>query len=644
MALSTATVAIAGSRTTEARCQTSLNQASVSEGPMLPEHGGAVRPEGRAGTRTDGYAPLREYAAIGDGRTVALIARDGSIDWLCLPDLDSSAVFGALLDAEAGGRFSLSPLASFESSRRYLPGTNVLETTFTTDSGVVRLTDALTLPSGQLGPQRELVRSVEGVAGSVAMGWEVVSRFGFGARPTRLGDRAGVPVATRGADAVALCSWGIGEPKVLAGSMCGTFEVNVGARAIFALSASHQEPLVLPSRRDVEARLAATSAVWQHWSGSLQTGSAWPTTVMRSALALKLLVHAPSGAIAAAATTSLPEVLGGERNWDYRFCWVRDSAFVLNALLRLGCFDEADAFFWWLMQASQLTHPRLGVLYRINGGADAREHTLGLPGYRGSTPVRVGNDAAGQFQLDVYGDLLQAAWLYAEAGRPLDADIGVRLAEIADLVCEIWREPDAGLWEVRNERLHFTQSKMMCAVALDRALRLARVGSIPSRHAVRWRTEATAIRGFVDEQCWSVAKGSYVRHVGTDELDASVLLGVLFGYDDPRAEKLLATVEAVRRELSHGPFVFRYSAEDGLSGKEGAFLTCSFWLVEALALQGRRADATELMEQLVDLANDVGLFAEEVDPNTGAFLGNLPQGLTHLALIGAALSLDEGAP
>ena len=231
-----------------------------------------------------------------------------------------------------------------------------------------------------------------------------------------------------------------------------------------------------------------------------------------------------------------------------------------------------------------------------------------------------------------------------EAGRPLDADIGVRLAEIADLVCAIWREPDAGLWEVRNERLHFTQSKMMCAVALDRAVRLARIGSIPSRHVASWNTEATAIRSFVDEQCWSVPKGSYVRHVGTDELDASLLLGVLFGYDDPCDEKLLGTVEAVRRELSHGPFVFRYSAEDGLMGKEGAFLTCSFWLVEALALQGRRVEAKKLMEQLVPLANDVGLFAEELDPGTGAFLGNLPQGLTHLALIGAALSLDEGAP
>ena len=348
----------------------------------------------------------------------------------------------------------------------------------------------------------------------------------------------------------------------------------------------------------------------------------------------------PSGAIAAAATTSLPEVVGGERNWDYRFCWVRDAAFMLGALLRLGRVDEADAFFWWLMQASQLTHPHLKVLYRLDGGAQARERTLPLAGYRGSAPVRIGNGAAGQLQLDVYGDLFQAAWLYAEAGRPIDPDIGRRLAEIADLVCRIWPERDAGLWEVRSEPQHFTQSKMMCFVALDRALRLAQAGRIPSRHATRWQEEATAIRDFVEEHCWAQTMQSYVRHPNTGELDASLLLGVLFRYAEPGDPRLLGTVEAVRRELSRGPFVYRYSGEDGLAGNEGAFLTCSFWLVEALAVQGRRTEAADLMEQLVGLANDVGLFAEEVNPSTGAFLGNLPQGLTHLALIHAALAFS----
>jgi GH15 family glucan-1,4-alpha-glucosidase len=592
--------------------------------------------------RVDGYAPLRDYAAIGDGRTVALVALDGSIDWLCVPDLDSPAVFGALLDAEAGGRFELCPVSPFEVERRYLPGTNALETTFRTRTGLVRVTDAMTFPSKELSPQREVVRAVEAVAGSVSMRWRVEPRFAFGSRPTRIGRRAGVPIATQGADAMALCSWGAGESEVTARSIGGGFDAIAGKQALFVLSCSHQEPLVIPCRRDVETRLATTEAIWRDWSQALVHGTPWRDLVMRSALALKLLVHAPSGAIAAAATTSLPEVVGGERNWDYRFCWVRDSAFVLGALLRLGCVAEADAFFWWLMQASQLTHPYLQVLYRLDGGAEAHEQTLALAGYRSSVPVRVGNDAADQLQLDVYGDLFQAAWLYAEAGRPIDADIGRRLAEMANLVCRIWPERDSGLWEVRNGLQHFTQSKMMCFVALDRALRLARAGRIPSRQAALWRREANAIRSFVDKHCWSTAKGSYVRHAGSEELDASVLLGVLLRYADPGDSRMLDTVEAVHRELSRGPFVYRYSGEDGLAGREGAFLTCSFWLAEALAVQGRRAEAADLMNELISLANDVGLFAEEVDPATGAFLGNLPQGLTHLALIHAALAFVEG--
>ncbi len=591
--------------------------------------------------RVDGYAPLRDYALIGDGRTVALVALDGSIDWLCLPDLDSPAAFGELLDARSGGQFAVRPVSEFEVERRYLPGTNVLETTFHTRTGVVRVVDAMTIPGADLSPQREVVRIVEAVSGSIPMQWHLEPRINFGSGRTHFGLRAGVPVATHGATALALCSWGAGQPEVKADSIGGHFEATVGGRAILALSVAHQEPLVLPCRGDVESRLLTTEAMWLRWSEGLGGGTRWRDAVVRSSLALKLLVYAPSGAIAAAATTSLPEVVGGERNWDYRFCWVRDAAFMLGALLRLGCVAEADAFFWWLMQASQRTHPRLQVLYRLDGGTEAGERTLPLAGYRRSSPVRVGNGAAKQIQLDVYGDLFQAAWLYAEAGRPIDPDIGHRLAEMADLVCDIWTEPDAGLWEVRSNPQHFTQSKMMCFVALDRALKLARAGRIPSRHAPAWQVQAGAIRDFVEENCWSDSKRSYVRYAGTGELDASLLLGVLFRYSSPDDQRLRGTVEAVRRELSHGPFVYRYSGEDGLSGEEGAFLTCSFWLVEALAVQGRRDEAQELMARLVGLANDVGLFAEEVDPATGAFLGNLPQGLTHLALIHAALAFPE---
>ena len=427
-----------------------------------------------------GYVPIGDYAAIGDGRTVALIARDGSIDWLCLPDLDSPSVFAAVLDADRGGRFALQPEIPAEVRRRYLPDTNVLETTFTTAQGVVQITDAMALPGRELGPTRELIRRVDCLAGQVPMRWHVTPAFGYGAARPGLGRRGRFPVAVAGPDALAVCSWDAGEAQIDEEAIFGRFEARASSSALIALCAAHQEPLVFPSRDGVERRLEATTAYWRRWAAHRAYDGPWRDAVIRSALALKLLFHAPSGAIAAAATASLPEEIGGERNWDYRFCWVRDSAFTLEALLHLGCPGEAEAFFWWLLHASQLTHPHLQVLYRLDGGERASERTLELDGYRGSRPVRVGNDAAAQTQLDIYGDLLQTALIYVEAGGRLDRETGRRLAGIADLICRIWRQPDSGIWEVRSEPVQFTHSKMMCWVALDRALRLCETGHVPS--------------------------------------------------------------------------------------------------------------------------------------------------------------------
>jgi GH15 family glucan-1,4-alpha-glucosidase len=587
--------------------------------------------------RRGAYAAIRDYAAIGDGRTVALVALDGAIDWLCLPNLDSPSAFGALVDAERGGSFVLRPAVPFDSARRYLPGTNVLETTFTTATGVVRVTDALTLPAHGLSPYREVARRVEPLAGRVPMEWLVEPRFGYAGVRTSRDRRAGVPVATYGRDALAVCSWGAGDAGWDGGAVSGSFTAE-GEQSLLALSAAYQEPLVLPSRRDVEERLAATARSWQDWAGGREYDGPWREAVVRSALALKLLVFAPSGAIAAAATTSLPEEIGGERNWDYRFTWPRDAAFTLDALVELGCGREAEAFFWWLMHASQLTHPRLNVLYRLDGGVESEERSLPLAGYRDSRPVRVGNGASGQTQLDVYGEVLQAVARFAEFNRGLDGDHGGRAAGFADFVSDGWARPDAGIWEVRDEPKHYTQSKMMCAVALASACDLHDRGVVRGGDVARWRRERQRIREFVEEECYSERLRSYVRTAEGEDVDASLLLGVLAGYDEPRSRRLVGTVDAVARSLREGPFVHRYRTDDGLSGTEGAFLACSFWLADAYARQGRLDEGATLMDELVGLANDVGLYAEEIDPASGEFLGNFPQGLTHLALINAACS------
>ncbi len=588
------------------------------------------------------YRPIREYAAIGDGRTVALIASDATIDWLCLPDLDSPTVFAAVLDADRGGSFELCPEVSYEARHRYVPDTNVLETIFSTATGAVRVTDAMTLPGRRLAPLRELARRVEGLSGRVPMRWRVTPRFGYGSSRTRIERRGSVPVATAPGVAVAVCAWGVGPAEETAGTIHGRFEIGAGERACFALAAAHGEPLVLPARRDVEQRLDDTEEFWRKWAGALTYDGPWRDEVVRSALALKLLVYSPSGAIAAAPTASLPETIGGVRNWDYRFSWIRDSAFTLESLLQLGAHTEAHSFFWWFMHATRLTHPRLRVLYRLDGGAHTAEGVLDLEGYRGSRPVRVGNAAGTQLQLDTYGSIVDAAFGYARQGYGLDRDTGRQLAEIADFVCAEWRQPDAGIWEVRSESRHFTQSKAMCWVALDRAITLAASAQIPASGIERWRRARDEIEHFIEERCWSEREGSYTRFAGSDEVDASLLTVAIMRYGDPRRPRMQSTIDAVRRHLGHGPLVRRYKGEDGLPGVEGAFVTCSFWLAEALAIAGRQEEAERLMEKLLPLANDVGLYAEEMDPDTHEFLGNFPQSLVHLSLISAAVACAGG--
>jgi GH15 family glucan-1,4-alpha-glucosidase len=592
--------------------------------------------------RQDGYAPIRDYAVIGDGRTAALVALDGSIDWLCLPNVDSGSVFGRILDARRGGSFELQPDEPFESKRRYQDGSNVLETTFRTSSGVVRVTDAMTLVGERLAPTREVVRKIEGLTGRVPMRWRVEPRFDFARERTRVERRAGRPFAVARQDAFALGSWEAGEPQLSDDAIEGRFVAEAGTSALLDLAATHQEPAVLPCRDDVERRLERTVRFWPSWSARARYDGPWRDAVNRSVLALKLCVFSPSGAIVAAPTTSLPEWIGAGRNWDYRFTWLRDASFALDALLRLGYEDEAASFFWWFMHASRLTHPRLQILYRVDGGHRAVESEVSdLEGYRTSPPVRIGNGAADQVQLDVYGDVLDSIWRFVCSGETLDRGTAKEVVKIADYVVEIWRGPDSGIWEVRSEPTHYVHSKAMCWVALDRACKLAERGAIPAAHRARWRSEADAIREFVDSNGYDSERNSYMRATTLPELDASLLTLAIFDYHEATDERLLGTIDAVRRELADGPLVRRYRGTDGLSDEEGAFVTCSFWLADALSRCGRISEAEQLFDDLVGLANDVGLYAEEIRPSDGAFLGNFPQALVHLALVNAAASFTE---
>jgi GH15 family glucan-1,4-alpha-glucosidase len=591
----------------------------------------------REATRTDGYAPIRDYAVIGNKRTAALVALDGSIDWLCLPTLGSPSTFGALLDSGRGGRFALAPVEPFEAHRRYVPNTNVLQTTFVTGTGTVRVTDALSRPIARPLLWNQVIRRVDGLAGTVPMTWSVEPGFGYATAPARIARSAGTPLLMHGPDVLAVQSYGAGDAEPADAAVSGRFSASAGSVAVLALGAFHDEPLALSRREHLLASLDATCERWRRWVAGVEYDGPWADAVRRSALALDLLADDESGAIAAAATMGLPERIGGQRNYDYRYAWLRDANLTLEAMLALGSRDQVHVSLGWLLRTIRRTHPRLRPMYRLDGDPRLPVETLSLDGYRGSRPVVVGNSAQDQLQLGNYGDVFDMAYHYVEDGHALAPEQARRLAEATDFLCRTWSLPDASIWELPDAR-DYTQSKLAAWITLDRAATLADQGQLPG-DAARWRRVRDRVAAFVQGRCWSDRAGAYARAAGSDELDAAVLLAARGAWLREQPERFAGTLAAIRRELgAGGALLYRYS---GMREQEGAFLACSFWLADALARAGRVDEAAEAMDGLVALGNDVGLFAEEIDPRSGAFLGNLPQALTHLALVNAAIAIER---
>ena len=604
-----------------------------------------------------GYLPLADYGVIGDGRSIALVANTGAIDWWCLPRFDGDPIFARLLDTRLGGSCVIQPCGPFQGRQAYLGETNVLVTTFATDAGEARVVDfmpALTEEQKRRYPIpfRAIVRRVEGISGHVPMQMVVRPRPDYGRLTPRVRQTRADRYVIEWRDQALHVTSSV-PLRIDPGTLAATFDLMPGQRVDLVLSYSSESPAELPTLGSLDLMQRLTVGFWEAWIQQCSYPGPYQEAVRRSALVLKLLTYAPSGAIIAAPTTSLPEQIGGVRNWDYRYTWLRDSSLMLYALLSVGYEHEAVDFFLWLRSACM--PPRDGdpqIMYTIDGGRELPEYTLDhLEGYRGSRPVRVGNAAATQKQHDIYGEVLTTAYLYyrPESGahstnsrlagqhRP-GAETWQLLTTLVEQAARHWSEPGAGIWEMRATPQHFLYSKLLCWAALDRGIRLATEFGLPAP-LDRWRATREAIRNAILEQGWNRQRGAFTQAFGSDALDASALVIPRIGFLPASDPRVRATVAAIQRELTEDGLVRRYRTPDGLPGSEGTFLLCSFWLVDALAFEGRVDEARALFERLTRYGNDLGLFSEEVDARDGTLLGNFPQGFTHLALIDSAVNL-----
>jgi GH15 family glucan-1,4-alpha-glucosidase len=608
----------------------------------------AASEEGR-----EGFPDIGDYAAIGNCRTLALVAKNGAVEWLCLPHFSGPSIFGAILDRGAG-HFSVWPAGRHRVERAYVPGTNVLQTTFHAEGGTLRLTDCMHLPAepsgnmqeaNELDPEHELLRFVECLEGEVDVEVSFAPRADYGRLPLRFVCRGRLGwQAVRGNFGAFLHSdFDLSVDEVNC-RLRGTARMRAGESRWLSLSYDRVEISVIPPLGDsARQRLNSTVSWWKWWSARCRYEGPHADDVLRSALALKLLTSASSGAVLAAPTTSLPEKIGGGRNWDYRFSWIRDSALVLHAFFSLGFVDEGEGFLGWLLHATRLTWPRLQVMYDLYGETRLKERELPhLSGYRGSRPVRVGNAAHEQLQIDIYGELVASVAQYVDSGGELDASERRMLAGLCRSVYELWRLPDHGIWEERHEPRHHTYSKAMCWVAMDRLLAMNRRIGLGLDSAFLER-ECAEMREEIEARGFDAGLGSYVGYYGGNSPDASLLLLARHGYQKPGHPRMDGTFRFIEKRLSCNGLLRRYPLDtcyDGVPGSENMFAPCSFWAAEYLANCGRRKEAIALFERLLGCANDVGLFAEEIEAATGKPAGNFPQAFTHVSMISAATAIN----
>ena len=587
--------------------------------------------------------PIGDYGLIGDTRTAALVAIDGSIDWMCLPRFDSPPVFGRLVGGEEAGRFVVGPdEPATVVTRGYRQDTATLETTWTVDGASITLADSMVgeVTESML-PDSMLVRRITGQGRPIRIRVEISPRFGYDRRPARrvrrqngslIIDHGGIALAFTSDAAVQLTP---DRPTIL--------EVTPDRPVTVVMSAAHRGPLLLVPPSVAVEKAERDEIRWQRWTDTLITGPHHRQAMVRSLITLQLLTYSPSGAPVAAPTTSLPETVGGSRNWDYRYAWPRDASLGISALLAAGKDREALGFLAWLLHASRLDRPRLPAMFTLHGRPVPHERDLkGWPGYADSTPVRVGNGARTQHQLDGYGWVLEAAWQLTRRSHHLDSETWRTIRAFADHITRIWMEPDAGIWERRDAPRHHVHSKLMAWLALDRAIRIAEKRGWSSRQLTVWRGSRKLLREEISVRGFDPDIGSYTAAYGSDDLDAAVLLLTWTGFEPRDSPRIVSSIGAIRNRLgAGGPLLYRYRGQDGLLGNEGAFLPCSFWLVQALAQTDQRAQAETLFEELLEYGGQLGLYGEEMDPNTHQYLGNFPQALTHSALLQAATSLNH---